>query len=1175
MLSLENVSSIRDLVDGAAKVYNGKCYLRYLENDEIKDITFDQFADGCKSIAAWVYEQSQKVGHPIRVAMLSPNNPLFVLMLLGVAYGGGVSIPMDPQMDAKTLCACLNKAEADVLILEPSIAIDKDLVTENCPKVYDIMSMSKGEYPNCTYIIDQYKGKKKFLSVSEKDCALIIFTSGTTGEEKGVMLSNLNLVDNVFCKEHEYNNVKLNILPMHHAFCLNADILTNFVNGAITCMNGDTSKLGENLTRFKPNLLTMVPMVAQALYNKTLMLSKEHNVSIKALVPKVFGPNVKKIVAGGAHLPAELVAKYREIGIYLCQGYGMTECSPVISAPIYDRPDKAHTAGKVVYRCQTRVVRGELQVKSPSVMMGYVNAPELTAEVITPDGWLRTGDIGMEDEEGFLHITGRKKNLIILSNGANVSPEQIENLILDREIVKETLVYGEGNTIVAEVYPDYKYVRLNNILDVREEIEKVIAEVNAPLPSYKKIMKLIIRKVEFERTGSNKIKRNQRASKDAIFTSNAPKNKRPNNDLQMKIFNVIAEVLGHKDFGIDTDIFAAGLNSLGCVLALTSFSENMDFYIELDELMKCNTIEKLEKLYIEKSSTDNIDLTPREVYPLTKVQQYFAYIIRGNTTSNIPALFKLDSSIDLDKMKSAIIKLFDIHPILKCVIQPTEKGYAAFRNDAKDVNIPIYKMPKEQWEQVQKDLIHPYMYTQNEPLYHIGLYYVDGEKYLFFDIAHIISDGATLGILFDHLSRLYKGEVVKDRKFTFYDYVLDDAYRTENGLVTTNYDYFVNLMGDFKIKKTILNRKGHQDMSKAVNAAIHSKFNSINKEKIKKFCTKHGVSENVLFLTAFNMCISIFSDEDDTLSTSIHNGRTDSRWGRVAGCFFMTYNFRCKFNKKHSVNKTLGDSAKQIMNTMCCRVNNLHADEMFFQYQGDLLDFNSIGGAPIERIPLQLDSLPFHLMVHLSGENYKYELRYWKNRFEKKQLMVFMEVMDAMLSAMMEYDVLGDVRKYLPKHLIPGTLDFSTNVINKEAGAVLADYNKTVKIRIVDRNGNPQPVGAWGSLYISGKKTDKVARIMTDGSIDFLHNSGRNVMIETLAGRFYPDLNQLEQTLLTCAGVDTAQAYSSYTPDNQLRLTVDVTGSEDLTRDGIVSYLEGVFQKYMVPTVVKINGKTV
>lgn len=1170
MLKYENIHSIRQLVEEAAVENKGISFIRYVENGTVKDITFDEFALSCRAVSAWVYERSRKVGHRLRVAMMSSNNPLYVHMLLGVVCGGGVAIPMDPQMPMETVCGCLNKAEADILIYEPGINIDTDMLHRNCPNIIRVMHMSEGKYPSCTYIFDNYKDNDKRLDVSEEDCAVILFTSGTTGEEKGVMLSNGNLVDSVFNTNHDKGFVKLNILPMNHAFCLNADILLNFSTQATVCMNGDTSKLAENILLFKPSLLTMVPMVAQALYNKLLLLSKEEGKSLAQLKDKVFGPNLVKVITGGAHLPAELVDKYREIGIFLCQGYGMTECSPTIASPDMSRPDKAHTAGRVVLRCETRVVKGELQVKSPSVMMGYVNAPELTAEVITKDGWLRTGDIGMEDEEGFLHITGRKKNLIILSNGANVSPEQIENLILDHQLIEETLVYGEGNTIVAEVYPNHKYGKLHKITDVREEIEKIISAVNSELQSYKKIMKVIIRKTPFKRTSTNKIIRNQRAGASEIYSSDAPKKSVPTNETQLRIFNIVADVLGHKNFGIDTDLFSVGLDSLGCVLALTAFSENMDFFIELDQIMENATIEKLEKLYVEKTSDIGVDFTPRPVYPLTKVQKYFAYVIRGNTTGNIPYLFKLDSSIDFRKMKSAINKLFKVHPILSDVVQMTEQGFANFRDDSRKPEIPVITLTKAQWQEKLPNLVRPYTYAQGEPLYHIELYKVGKEKYLFFDVAHIISDGATLGILIDHLSRLYLGETVKDRKFSYYDYILDNEYRTENGLNTPNISYFMKLMDGFKIKRAILNRKGHQDMSFSSNAAIHDKFKGIDKAKVKEFCGRYGVSENVLFLTMFNMCISIFSNEQDTISTSIHNGRTDSRWGRVAGCFFVTYNFRAKFSKKMSLSKALNSNAKQIMDTMCCRMNNLHADEMFFQYQGDLLDFDTLGGAPVEHIPLQLDSLPFHLMVHLRNNEYRYELRYWENRFEREQLVIFMDVMDALLSACLEHDTIGQVRKELPQSLLSTEMEVSVSMLN-DAGCAVEENGDTCNVKIVDNYGYIQPIGAWGKLIANGKDTGKTARVMVDNSLDFIEDSGRCVMFETLFGRDYPDLYKLEQLLLAFENVSDAQAYVRYGDDNQLHLTVDIK-AYNVSREEFMAYLEANAEKFEVPSLLIING---
>ena len=892
-------------------------------------------------------------------------------------------------------------------------------------------------------------------------------------------------------------------------------------------------------------------MIAQALYTKIVMLAEKDGKTVIEVKDQVLGNRMERIPAAGAHLPEELVTKYAQMGVFLCQGYGMTECGPAISSPDMSRPDKAHTAGRVVLRCKTRVVDGELQVSSPSVMMGYVNAPELTKQAITEDGWLRTGDIGYEDEEGFLHITGRKKNLIILANGENVSPEQIENMLLDYQLIEECLIYGDGNAIVAEIYPNTKYMALYGITDTIEAVAEVVQNVNAQLPSYKKIAKQLVRTIPFQKTGTNKIIRSQRATKDVILSNSTKETRKPENALQQKLFDCIAGGVGHCEFGIDTDIFDAGMDSLGCIMTLTVFLDEMNFSVELDELMTHTTIEKLEALYIEKQNEKPIDLSPLPVYPLIDVQTFFAYVMRGNTTSNIPFLFKLHESIDLHKMQEAILKLFDIHPILRNVIQPTQEGYYfSLRDDNCPVNIPILTLTQTEWEERKGTLIRPYLYTEGEPLYHIELCEVEGDKYLFFDIAHVISDGVTLSILLDNLNSLYIGKEIEKETYSFYEYIREERYNFETGRHKPNIQYFMNLLGDMRLDRTILNRPGKQELSKGDNAALHGIFTRINKEKMQKISQKYNVSDNVVFLTAFNQCISIFSDREDTLSTSIHNGRTDSRWARLVGCLFVTYNYRYTFNEQENLTDMFQSSARQIMETMCSHIHTLHADEMFIQYQGDLFDLGEIGGAPAQMVPMQLDSLPFHLMVHSANGGYFYELRYWENRFEQQQLVIFMEAMDAILGAMAEEEIIGKLRNHLPVHIFP------------------ADTQN----KILDRKGRMQPIGGWGELYINGQSTGKTARILVDGTVDYLEVSGRHVMNEGLMGRLYPDQVKLEEITRTCPGVIKADAYISLGEKNYFLLTINVITDSSVTKESLLAHIAASGDQSLIPPKVIIDG---
>ncbi len=1156
------IHTIRELIHSAASSYGDRDFLRYIKEDKVNSITFNQFCEEADAIAAWTMHQKEKIGRNARIAMLSPNNALYAKVMLGVMCGGGISVPMDPQITHEALCNCINKAEVDIIIHDKAIKLDRKDIFNKCKNVKSIFYMQDEENRDCIDIIEQYKSSKAEPEINEKDCAVIIFTSGTTGEEKGVMLSHANLIDTTFNAKFDAY-VQVSVLPMHHAFGLKADFLAALGIGSTTCFYNGMDKLGEALTTFEPTNLNMVPMIANALYTKIVLLSQQTRKTLEECKELVLGKNIKQIITGGAHLPSELVDKYHAIGVFIAQGYGMSECSPTISVPCLDRPDKAYTGGLLVRGCETRIVDGEIQVKSPSVMMGYVNAPELTREILTEDGWLKTGDLGYVDEERFIYITGRKKNLIILSNGENVPPEQIENLLLDHQLVEECLVYGDGNQVVAEIYPNEKYAKLNHITDIVGQVEYIVKNVNSKLTSYMKIMKHIVRKNPFLKTSTNKIIRNQRAKTEDTLIIESDKINLPVSEMQIKLHNIIAGIIGHKEFGVNTDLFSAGLDSLGCILSLTELSEQLDFKVELDELMSNASIEKLEALYIKKNTDKKVDYSLRPVYPLTNVQKFMAYVMRGNTTANIPFLYKLDDSVDLNILKEAVEKLFEVHPILKGTIEMYEdKGLALFRHDDLKIEIPIYTMSEEEWLDIKYELIKPYMYGKGEPLYHIGIYNVEGDKFLFIDIAHVISDGMTLGILLRNLNKLYEGKEVKKEAYTFYEYTLDEQFRTENGLRASNELYFQRLMDGMRIERSILTRKDNGDLTVEKNAAIHDSFKNLSFKRVNEFCRKNSVSKNVLFLTAFNYCISVFADKDDVISTSIHNGRTDSRWGALAGALFTTYNFRYKLNRHQSIVDMLNMSAKQVMETMCCHVNNLHADEMFIQYQGDLFSNLKIGGKLAEHISLQLDSLPFHLMIHEAENEFIYELRYWENRFREKQLRVFMDVYEAVLRGIIRIDSVKNIRSYIPKkHLVD------------ELSVVLDGSEHTVTIK--NRYDDIQPVGGWGQLYVDGENTGRIARVLTDNIVDYIENSGRCIMQETLAGRNFVDLEKIEKELGEYAGVNSVEAYICYGENNKLVLTAELNAENAVDNNRLKEYAEEKSKAFAQPFCLLVNGEKI
>ena len=1198
MIAYENTKTISDLVKQAGEVHGDRVFLRYEKDDVVKDVTFQQFSKSCGAIAGWAQQEDDKLEHKIRVGVLGGSSYPYLTVLFGVMSNENVVVPLDVQLNMNSLSECVNRADLDYLFYDWEHFELVEGAKEFCPNLKGTICLQNRKHVDCVQNI--WKENAQFeigKEIEPKECAMLLFTSGTTGKGKGVLLSHENLIDNVFCTNdegHPENEVYMNVLPVHHIFCLNGDFLLALRYGNVLCLNQDMTKLAAHIQLFQPTVIRMVPMMAKTLYNRIAVLQQQYKEkSIDEIKGMVLGKRLHKIVSGGGYLAPELAKCYGDIGISIAQGYGMSECSPKISSPDWNRPDKVSSVGKVVDRCQVRIVDGEIQVKSPSVMMGYYKDPEETKKTITEDGWLRTGDLGYVDEEGFLFFTGRCKNLIILSNGENVAPEQLENLFVDETLIEDILVYGEDDKICAEVYPNFQLAEAMEIEDLEGAISEIIMKHNQELPTYKRILQSHVRYIPFEKTSSKKIIRGKYFEQKEKQKKNVQNLRKPENDTQQTIFNCVAESLGHQEFGIDTDLFEAGLDSLGSVLLLSSLYDKLHISITLQQLSQNPTVEKIEAFAVESSNKNQIDYSVREIYPLTNLQMYFGYILRGNTTSNLPFLFKLDKSVDLERLKAATEQVFEVHPELKDVIKTHEGVLKNFRDDNRKIDIPIIKLTDAEWEKEKEGLLRPFMYTENEDLYHAGIYVTESDNYFFFDLAHIIGDGMTMNILFEDINAIYNGEQVAKQDYTLYEYIIDEEERTKAGERQENIKYFLEQTKNLKIRKNILTRKDCYDLEKGINISEKEYFKGLNKKKIQAFCRENAISENVLFLTAFNYCISVFANDDDVLSTSIHSGRTDSRWNRITGALFKTYYLRYTRKPHETVPELLQKSAKQILKTMDCNVSNLHADEMFFQYQGDILNINEIGGAPAERQQIVLDALPFHLQVMSDKKGYFYILRYWENRFDKEQLQVFMRCYEAIIQAMMTESSVRRVKKYIPECEKPKHFYIEAGKINEEAGYELIPNiapDTKIKAYVLDSSCQKKPFGGWGDLYIMDYptkdfvdqmenpygdgtlyQTGYTARITPSGNVELLGDTGRTVMIEGLKGRMFVDLYQVEKVLCEYEGVTAAQAYTYYGEDNNIHVGVDIFGVTEETQENIKEYMAEHLKQEWIPERLKFE----
>lgn len=499
------VQTLRDIVKYSAEAYGEQAAYRYKVKKEIEEKTHNDVNRDSMAISRMLESFGMQGKH---VAILGTTTYQWIISYFGVTNSGSVAVPIDAQLPADAICELLNRADVEMLIFDEIRADVAAAAKAACPEVKYIVSMQAQEDIDGVYswskLVEANRGEYETEIDPEQLCT-ILFTSGTTGKSKGVMLSHRNLSDNATCLDMKIpaGTVSMTLLPINHVYCLTMDIIKGLYIGAIVCINDSIMHVQKNLKLFQPELVLLVPLVIESIYAK---LKAAGNLLPKKVIAKqAFGGNLKTICSGGAYLDPDYVEKFAEYGITVLQGYGMTECSPVISNNL-EWENKVGSVGKLLPNCQAKVVDEEIWVKGSSVMMGYYKMPEETAETLE-DGWLKTGDLGYIDEDNFVYITGRKKNLIILANGENVSPEEIENQICKTDLVKEIIVRDKDKVIQAEIFPDYDYAKKKKISDIQVALQAIIDEYNSTAPVYKRVLSLIVRETEFEKNTSRKIKR--------------------------------------------------------------------------------------------------------------------------------------------------------------------------------------------------------------------------------------------------------------------------------------------------------------------------------------------------------------------------------------------------------------------------------------------------------------------------------------------------------------------------------------------------------------------------------------------------------------------------------------------------------------------------------------------
>ena len=502
-------TTLRQLLDEAPEKFNDRAFIKFIRDDKIIEKSFSAVRSDAYAFCRFLRDTYSEKQH---IAIISKSSYEYIVSLTGIIISGNVAIPMAPDSTAENVAALIKAADINCVLYEDEFS---DRIDESIAGIKNIKTFNLGNTDDFAALLSKYSDTSEYASLSDKDsdaedCSLIIYTSGTTGDRKGVMLSQKALVANTMFKPYSdivtRADVILSVLPLYHIFCFVSDFIGPLCHGNTLCLNGSVRDLFKNLQIFKPHQMRVVPMIVQTMLARiNAVMTKNPDMSPIDAAKSVTGGNLDMMLAGGAYLDPSLCHEFDKFGIFLRQGYGMSEAGCKITVPDFDTD--AASVGRVMNICDVRINNGEIQVNTPCRMIGYYKMPDMTADMFTEDGWLKTGDIGYVTEDRQLFITGRVKNLIILSNGENVSPEGIEKKYKENLLVNEVLVYADKDMIIAEIYPDMSYAEKMGISNVEAELDKITDKINEnALPSHT-VSKFIVRSEPLPKTATGKIVR--------------------------------------------------------------------------------------------------------------------------------------------------------------------------------------------------------------------------------------------------------------------------------------------------------------------------------------------------------------------------------------------------------------------------------------------------------------------------------------------------------------------------------------------------------------------------------------------------------------------------------------------------------------------------------------------
>lgn len=989
--------------DNNAVFYKGQM-LSYREVDEISD-----------RIASFLRSKGIKKGKVVSV--LISRSAYMVTASLGVLKTGAAYQPLDPSYPVERLTFMMQDADAAYLIA------DREMLSK--------VPEYRGEVLLTCDIPELPAGAPVMAGGPDEDSLFILlYTSGSTGTPKGVKILHRNLAN--FCGWYRefYALDATSKVAAYASYGFDADMMDLYpalTTGACVYIIEEEIRLDllalENY--FNKHRITHCFMTTQVGRQFYTMASPA---------------SLKFLSTGGEKLvPLSPV----ESGLPFYNVYGPTECTILSTAKLMDRLYGRVPIGKPIGNYKVYVadeygrqlpalVPGELLISGAGVSAGYLNREDLTEKAFIRNPYTnepgyeriyRSGDIVRLLANGEVDFIGRNDGQVKV-RGFRIELTEVEAVIRKFPGIKDATVQAFEEEASGEKYIA-AYVVSDDTVDIpamnefirREKppymVPAVTMQLDAiPLNQNQKVNKRALPKPE-------------RAHKDLVP---------PHNAVQQQIFDCVADVVGHKDFGIDMDLYEAGLSSIGAIKLNVLLSKTFDVVFTTRDLKEQNTIEKLEAFIEEKqrgAGAQEADLSVRTEYPLSKTQEgvYVECIAKpGTCVYNIPLLLEIDSLLETDKLKKAVVAAVNAHPFLKTRLFINDDGDVKMRRMDADFSFDeacVEVRRAAAIDDVRDSLITPFQIIGGRLLRVSVIETEDARKFLFLEMHHLISDGTSMGIFLNDISRAYEGESLQTEQYSGYEAVLSEKHARTAKRLEDMKGYYAKLLEEAETQSlplgdiadgTALNACDHEDKAAGlmetdgVNASV---------SEIRKFCAENGLTLNAYFSAAFGHLLNAYLNTESVVFAGIYNGRSDSRLAQTVAMLVKTIPIVAGAKAGESVADHVKALGKQLSDTQAndlysfaevSREAGVNADVMF-AYQGDDFAFDAFCGKKSSLLPLDLGTVkaPLNVNVYLTGDVVHYSFEYDAARFSSAYIRSMADSLDLAVGQMLTKERMADI----------------------------------------------------------------------------------------------------------------------------------------------------------------------